>query len=75
VGDGLQDDPTFVSQLLDALGGVPVRMLSQAAARRNITMVIRRADLETALVRVHDRFFGAAASGRAPVLSPQETTP
>jgi hypothetical protein len=36
-------------------------MLSQAAARRNITMVIGRADLEPALVRVHDRFFGADA--------------
>jgi aspartate kinase len=61
VGDGLQQDPTFVSHLLDAVGDVPIRMLSQAAARRNITLVIREVDLETALVRVHDRFFGASA--------------
>jgi aspartate kinase len=58
VGDGLKSDPTFVGQLLDALDGVPVRMLSQAAARRNITLVIREADLEPALRRVHERFFG-----------------
>ena len=45
VGDGLQRDPTFVSHLLEALGGVPIRMVSQAAARRNITLVIREADL------------------------------
>ena len=31
------------------MDGVPVRMLSQAAARRNITLVIAEADLEPAL--------------------------
>ncbi len=51
VGDGLQRDPTFVSHLLEALGGIPIRMVSQAAARRNITLVIREADLESALAR------------------------
>ncbi|MCC7010703.1 MAG: aspartate kinase [Acidobacteria bacterium] len=61
VGDGLQRDPAFVGDLLGAIGGVPIRMLSQAAARRNVTLVIREADLETALVRVHDRFFGVPA--------------
>src|SRR5262249_26446190 len=62
VGDGLKDDPAFVGQLLDALSGIPVRMLSQAAARRNITLVISEADLERALVRVHDRFFAKATA-------------
>jgi aspartate kinase len=59
VGDGLQTDPAFVGELLDAIGGVPIRMLSQAAARRNITLVIREADLAAALLRVHQRFFAA----------------
>ena len=62
VGDGLRDDPAFVSKLLDAMDGVPVRMLSQAAARRNITLVMAEADLEPALNRVHDRFFANSAS-------------
>jgi hypothetical protein len=35
-------------------------MLSQAAARRNITLVIRAADLEPALRRVHERFLAGA---------------
>jgi aspartate kinase len=61
VGDGLQRDPTFVSHLLESLGGVPIRMVSQAAARRNITLVIREEDLETALVRIHERFIGVTA--------------
>jgi aspartate kinase len=63
VGDGLKDDPAFVSQLLESLNGVPVRMLSQAAARRNITLVMAEADLEPALRRVHQRFFTAATDG------------
>jgi aspartate kinase len=62
VGDGLQRDPTFVSHLLEALGGIPIRMVSQAAARRNITLVIREVDLESALTRVHERFFGVEAT-------------
>jgi len=61
VGDGLQCDPAFVSDLLQSLRGIPIRMVSQAAARRNVTLVIREADLEAALVRVHERFLGVSA--------------
>jgi aspartate kinase len=57
VGEGLQRDPTFVSELLHAIGDVPIRMVSQAASRRNITLVIREADLSKTLARVHERFF------------------
>ena len=65
VGDELKDAPEFVGQLLAALQGVPVRMLSQAAARRNITLVIGEQDLERALAQVHDRFFGVTAEATA----------
>ena len=61
VGDGLQRDPAFVSDLLQSLRGIPIRMVSQAAARRNVTLVIRESDLESALVRVHERFLGVPA--------------
>jgi aspartate kinase len=57
VGDGLQTSPTFVGELLSALDGVPIRMVSQAAARRNITLVLTETDLSDALRRIHDRFF------------------
>jgi len=59
VGEGLQGDPTFVSELLHAIGEVPIRMVSQAASRRNITLVIRESDLAKTLERVHDRFFAS----------------
>jgi aspartokinase len=64
VGDGLKDDPSFVAHLLEATGGIPIRMLSQAAARRNITLVLRAADLEATLLRVHARFFAAPVASR-----------
>jgi aspartate kinase len=61
VGEGLQQDAAFVGRLLEAAGDVPIRMLSQAASRRNITLVIREADLASTLARVHDQFFGVHA--------------
>jgi aspartate kinase len=57
VGEGLQNDPAFVSELLAAVKGVPIRLLSQAGTRRNITLVIREADLVPTLTRIHDHFF------------------
>jgi aspartate kinase len=57
VGEGLQNDPTLVTELLGATGGVPIRMVSQAAARRNITLVLRAEDLNSTLQRVHEQFF------------------
>jgi aspartate kinase len=57
VGDGLHEDAALAAQVLASVGDVPMRMLSQAASRRNITFVIREPDLPTALGRVHDTFF------------------
>jgi aspartate kinase len=57
VGDGLHEDPALAARVLASVGDVPLRMVSQAASRRNITFVIREADLPDALGRVHDRFF------------------
>jgi aspartokinase len=57
VGEGIAGDARFVGELLRALGPVPIRMLSQAAERRNITLVIADSELPTALTRVHEAFF------------------
>ena len=43
--------------VLASIGDVPLRMLSQAASRRNSTFVIRESDLPAALGRIHDKFF------------------
>jgi aspartate kinase len=60
VGEGIQGDALFVSQLLMALSPVSIRMLSQAAERRNITVVIPDVELPAALSRLHDAFFRSA---------------
>jgi aspartokinase len=36
---------------------VPLKMISQAASRRNITVVLRQADLPHAMQRLHEEFF------------------
>jgi aspartate kinase len=62
VGDGLHEDAALAARVLASVGDVPMRMLSQAASRRNITFVIRESDLPTALGRVHDKFFAAVSA-------------
>lgn len=64
VGDGLHDDPRLAAQVLASVGDVPLRMVSQAASRRNITFVIRETDLPSALGRVHEKFFADVVEPR-----------
>ena len=65
VGEGLRTEPSLLSDVLHAVGDVPVRLLSQAASRRNITFVIREADVPTALGRLHEHFFATTTAGAA----------
>ncbi len=62
VGDGLAADPAIASRLLSAIDGIPLKMVSQAASRSNVTIVVSAADLPAALNRLHDRFFGDVPS-------------
>jgi len=64
VGEGLNTEPRLVARVFDAVGDVPVKLLSQAASRRNITFVIREADVPLVLGRLHDAFFATAETGR-----------
>jgi len=58
VGDGLQRDPALAAQVLASVGDVPLRMVSQAASRRNVTIVLRDEDLAKGMGRLHGEFFG-----------------
>ena len=64
VGDGLRHDTRIASRMLGALEGFPLRMVSQAASRRNVTVVLRDADVPAAMARLHDLFFATAEQGR-----------
>ena len=57
VGDGLMAQPTTIARMLGALNGVPLRMVSQAASRRNITVVLADAGVPDAMRRLHKEFF------------------
>ena len=46
---GCRSDPRLIGQVLQGVGDVPIRLVSQAASRRNVTFVIREADLPHAL--------------------------
>jgi aspartate kinase len=57
VGDRLQNEPAIAARVVAVLEEVPLRMISQAASRRNITVVMRQADLPHAMQRLHEEFF------------------
>jgi aspartate kinase len=60
VGDNLRTDPRIAARVIGALNGFPVRMVSQAASRRNVTIVLRDEDLASGMSRLHSEFFGQA---------------
>ncbi|HTM03882.1 MAG TPA: lysine-sensitive aspartokinase 3 [Vicinamibacterales bacterium] len=57
VGDRLRNEPEIAARVVGVLEEVPLRMISQAASRRNITVVMRQADLPHAMRRLHEEFF------------------
>ncbi len=62
VGDTLRADPRIASHVLDAIDQFPFRMVSQAASRRNVTVVLSDADVPAAMARLHETFFEAGTS-------------
>jgi len=57
VGDSLQEAPEIAARVVSVLEEVPLKMISQAASRRNITVVLRQSDLPHAMQRLHEEFF------------------
>jgi aspartate kinase len=58
VGENLRADPSLFRRAVTALDRIPLRLVSQAASRRNITFVIRDGDVPEAMNRLHQEFFG-----------------
>jgi aspartate kinase len=57
VGDNLRADPTLAVSVIAALGRIPLRMVSQAASRRNVTVVLHDRDVAAAMSKLHEEFF------------------
>jgi aspartate kinase len=60
VGENLRTDPALFSRAVTALERIPLRLVSQAASRRNITFVLRDSDVPHAMMRLHETFFGSS---------------
>src|SRR5207244_8679367 len=57
VGENLHEDTTLFGRAVTALDRIPLRLVSQAASRRNITFVLRDSDVPHAMTRLHQQFF------------------
>jgi aspartate kinase len=57
VGEGLRRDASLATQVLGALEGLPLVMVSQGGSRQNITAVVRDGDVTPAMEQLHRRFF------------------
>jgi aspartate kinase len=66
VGDRLQADTRVAARVIGALQDFPVRMVSQAASRRNVTIVLHDGDAARAMARLHEEFFGDAGADPGP---------
>jgi len=62
VGENLRVDPALFGRAVTSLQRVPLRLVSQAASRRNITFVMRDADVPEAMSRLHGEFFNEVTS-------------
>lgn len=60
VGENLRSDAGLFGRAVTALNRMPLRLVSQAASRRNITFVLRNADVPHAMMRLHETFFESA---------------
>jgi aspartate kinase len=59
VGENLRSDPALFGRAVTSLERIPLRLVSQAGSRRNITFVLRDADVPEAMHRLHETFFRA----------------
>src|SRR5215475_5642339 len=57
VGENLRSEPGVFVKAIVSLGDIPLRLVSQAASRRNITFVLPDRDVTSAMTRLHDAFF------------------
>ena len=67
VGDRFGEDPATFARVVRALEGIPLRLVSQADARRNVTLVLDERDLSRAMTRLHAECFGHPAHAPARV--------
>jgi aspartate kinase len=66
VGDRLTTHSALAARIVGALTGFPLRMVSQAASRRNVTIVLPEASLAPAMRHLHRELFAPALTKAEP---------
>ena len=69
VGDRYGADPLAFSRVVKALQGLPLRLVSQADARRNVTLVLDQDNLAAAMSHLHAEFFHPAVPTPATLMT------
>jgi aspartate kinase len=57
VGENLRSDGSLFARAVTSVDGIPLRLVSQAASRRNITFVMKDPDVPQAMNRLHAKLF------------------
>ena len=65
VGDRLATNSTLAARIIGAMTGFPLRMISQAASRKNVTIVLPEASLAPAMTHLHRELFAAPTKSPA----------
>ncbi|HET7694676.1 MAG TPA: lysine-sensitive aspartokinase 3 [Vicinamibacterales bacterium] len=65
VGDRLATNSTLAARIIGAMTGFPLRMISQAASRKNVTIVLPEASLAPAMMHLHRELFRSPALAEA----------
>lgn len=61
VGEEIRSTPRIAARTFNALGDINVRMISQGASEMNLSFVVREADADEAVKRLHREFFTGIA--------------
>jgi aspartate kinase len=61
VGEGIKDRREVLAQLFDSIKEYPVRMISQGASKRNITLVVSVEDAPAIVKAIYAQFLGKGA--------------
>jgi aspartate kinase len=64
VGEQLTTNSALAAKIIGALSDFPLRMVSQAASRRNVTAVLPQAYLTRAMTHLHQQLFATAETRR-----------
>jgi aspartate kinase len=64
VGDRLTTHSALAARIVGALTAFPLRMVSQAASRRNVTIVLPEASLAPAMMHLHRELFAVSGQMR-----------